>query len=124
MRVPVLEALCGSTFETRKTSSRSPASASPVISSARPSPYISAVSIWERPRSSPRRSAAIASLRGARSMFQVPWPIRETAGPPLPNAAVVMRMILAILFGQGHGGGVLVVTRGSCNPLEMSRLGS
>ena len=61
--VPRRDALLGSTFETRNTSSRRPAIASPTTASA--SPYISAVSMWSgrdrgrgaapRPRSCGRR---------------------------------------------------------------------
>ena len=77
--VPRREALLGSTFETRKSSSRLPAIASAMTSSA--SPYISAVSIWVMPSSMPRRSAATARLRSPRSRYQVPCPITETSGP-------------------------------------------
>src|SRR5882757_4745996 len=81
--VPRREALLGSTFDTRNTSSRWPAMASAMTSSA--SPYISAVSIWVMPSSMPRWSAAMAFLRSPRSRYQVPCPITETSGPPLPN---------------------------------------
>src|SRR5689334_18972628 len=81
--VPRRDALLGNTFETRKTSSRLPAIASAITSSA--SPYISAVSIWVMPSSMPRRSAATALLRSPRSMYQVPCPITDTSGPWMPN---------------------------------------
>ena len=91
-RVPRREALCGSTFETRKTSSRRPAIASPTTASARPEPYISAVSMWVMPRSRPRRSAATAAARGACSRYQVPWPMTATWRSVDPNAS---RLILS-----------------------------
>ena len=93
VRVPEREALCGRTFDTRKTSSRRPAMASPMNSSAAPEPYISAVSIWSMPRSRPRRKAAIAAARGACSKFQVPIPITATSRPVGPN----MRRCMAVL---------------------------
>src|SRR6266851_4033600 len=81
--VPRREALLGRTFETRKMSSRRPAIASAITSSA--SPYISAVSMWVMPRSTPRRSAAMACLRSPRSIYQVPCPITDTSYLLLPN---------------------------------------
>src|ERR1700724_735175 len=57
--VPRREALRGRTLESRKTSSRLPAIASPSTSSAAPSPYILAVWIWFHPSSRRRRSAAV-----------------------------------------------------------------
>ena len=81
--VPRRDALLGSTFETRKISSRRSATASATTSSA--SPYISAVSMWVMPRSMPRRNAARAVLRSPRSIYQVPCPITDTRGPLLPN---------------------------------------
>jgi hypothetical protein len=81
--VPRREALLGNTFETRKISSRRPAMASATTGSA--SPYISAVSMWVMPRSTPRRKAATALPRSPRSMYQVPCPITETGGALLPN---------------------------------------
>ena len=62
--VPSSVACDGSTLLTRKMSSRRPAIASPTSSSARPSPYISAVSMSVIPRSTPSRSARISSARG------------------------------------------------------------
>src|SRR5215213_8457360 len=82
--VPRREALLGSTFETRNKFSRgSSAIASAITSSA--SPYISAVSMWVMPVSTPRRSAATAALRSPRSIYQVPCPITETSGLLVPN---------------------------------------
>src|SRR5215475_6237903 len=81
--VPRREALLGSTLETRNSSSRLPAMASAMTSSA--SPYISAVSIWVMPSSMPRRSADIAALRSPRSRYQVPCPMTETSAPSLPK---------------------------------------
>src|SRR6476620_6218262 len=86
--VPRREALLGSTFETRNTSSRRPAIASAMMSSA--SPYISAVSMWVMPRSRPRCSAATARLRSPWSRYQVPCPITETLAPVLPKGFVFM----------------------------------
>jgi len=71
---------------TRNTWSRRPAIASPTISSTRPLPYISAVSTWVRPASSPARKAATAAARPSCSMFQVPWPTTGTASPVRPKA--------------------------------------
>ena len=81
--VPPREALLGRTLETRKTSSRRPAIASPTTSSA--SPYISAVSMWVMPRSRPRRRAATAVGRCASSMYQVPCPMTATSRGTGPN---------------------------------------
>src|SRR5688500_9149551 len=81
--VPFREACSGSTFETRNTSSRRPAIALAIISSA--VPYISAVSRCVMPRSSPRRSAAIAATRSPLSMCQVPWPVTATSRLVTPN---------------------------------------
>ncbi len=53
--------------------------------SAAPSPYISAVSMWFMPRSSPRRSAATAARRSPSSMYQVPWPITATFRAVFPK---------------------------------------
>src|ERR1700722_18343209 len=58
--------------------------ASATTSSA--SSYISAVSMCVMPRSTPRRSAAIALLRSPRSIYQVPCPITDTCAPVLPNS--------------------------------------
>ena len=58
---PRAAACSGRTLLTRNVSSRRPAIASATSSSARPSPYISAVSMRAAPRSSPSRSAAISS---------------------------------------------------------------
>ncbi len=74
---PGKRGVVGRTLETRNTSSRRPAIASPTTVSA--SPYISAVSMWVMPRSRPRRSAATAVGRCASSMYQVPWPITATS---------------------------------------------
>ena len=81
--VPLRDACSGSTFDTRKTSSRRPAMASAIISSA--APYISAVSMWVMPRSMPRRSAVIAPRRSPLSMRQVPCPMTATARVREPN---------------------------------------
>src|SRR6267154_5589062 len=89
--VPRREALLGKTFETRKMSSRRPAIASAITNSA--SPYISAVSMWVMPRSTPRRSAAMASLRSPRSIYQVPCPITDTSHLLLPNSRDFMVMV-------------------------------
>ena len=51
------------TLQELKARVRLPAIASPMIASERPSPYISAVSIWLMPRSRPRRNAAMAAAR-------------------------------------------------------------
>ncbi len=81
--VPRRVACSGSTLLTRKTLSRRSAIAAPTSFSAPPSPYISAVSIRFMPRSRPRRSAAISSLRRRRSspMPQVPCPSAGTVSP-------------------------------------------
>src|ERR1700704_4046657 len=89
--VPRREALLGRTFETRKMSSRRPAIASAITNSA--SPYISAVSTWVMPRSTPRRSAAMASLRSPRSIYQVPCPITDTSHLLLPKGRDFMVMV-------------------------------
>src|SRR5262249_44379743 len=106
--VPRREALLGSTLETRNTSSRLPATASAMTSSA--SPYISAVSIWVMPSSMPRRNADIAALRSPRSRYQVPCPITETSGPPLPNGLDFMLSLTRWLIqfadiGDQHAAG-------------------
>ena len=49
-------------------------------------PYISAVSMCVRPRSSPRRSAAKAYWRSLDSIGQVPWPITGTHRPVGPKS--------------------------------------
>ena len=82
--VPRRDAFSGSTFDARNTSSRRPAIASPTSSSTAPEPYISAVSTWVMPASSPRRSAAIAAARSC-SISQVPWPITATGRCVGPN---------------------------------------
>src|SRR5882757_8796667 len=86
--VPRLEALLGSTFETRKTSSRRPAIAVPISVSAAPDPYISAVSTWVMPRSSPRRSDAIAAA-GPSSERHDPCPTAATRRPVEPKSRSV-----------------------------------
>src|SRR5450631_3142892 len=88
--VPRRDALPGNTFETRKISSRRPAMASAITSSA--SPYISAVSIWVMPRSMPRVKLATALLRSPRSIYQVPCPITDAVGPPPPNLRCFISM--------------------------------
>src|SRR6185295_16858206 len=101
--VPRREALLGNTFETRNSFSRgSPAMASAMTSSA--SPYISAVSICVMPSSMPRRSAAIALLRSPRSRYQVPCPMTETLGPPLPKILDCMMNLMGILFQSADVG--------------------
>ena len=82
---PAEEALCGRTLETRKTSSRRPASAAPTNSSAAPEPYSSAVSTWVMPKSRPRRKADIAVAESASSIYQVPWPITGASRIVEPN---------------------------------------
>src|SRR5262245_55620185 len=69
--------------------------ASPTISSALPSPYISAVSISRMPSSSPSRTAASsAALAEARSpMRQVPRPSTGTFSPVM-SVTVRIRLIL------------------------------
>ena len=85
LTVPRRDAFSGSTFEARKTSSRRPAIASPTSSSTTPEPYISAVSSGSCPRSSPRRSAAIAAARSC-SISQVPCPDHgDRAEPSRPK---------------------------------------
>src|SRR6202000_1357869 len=100
--VPRREALLGNTFETRKTSSRRPSIASAITSSA--SPYISAVSIWLMPRSSPWRSAATARLRSPRSRYQVPCPITEVL-QAWPKGRCFIRSPQAADVGDHHGAG-------------------
>jgi hypothetical protein len=88
------EALLGSTLLTMKTSPRRPLIASPTTSSAPPLPYISAVSISVMPRSMPRRSALISSLRRHASspIAQVPWPkIGTRTGTDSPDGSLVVR---------------------------------
>jgi hypothetical protein len=70
--VPFLDALAGSSLETRNTSSRRPSMAFAMTRSDAPDPYISAVSICVRPRSSPRRNAAAAASAAEASIFHVP----------------------------------------------------
>src|SRR2546428_14072331 len=72
------------TFETRNTSCRRPAMASPTMASTFPFPYISAVSMCVIPRSSPRRIAAMDEAR-FRSISQVPWPMTGTRIPVNPK---------------------------------------
>src|SRR5712691_485252 len=93
--VPRYEAFEGMTLVAMKASWRRPARASATISSACPSPYISAVSMWVRPRSSPRDSAAISSFLSLRSspMCQVPWPMTLTSTPVDPNGRVITRRV-------------------------------
>src|SRR3989338_5438422 len=82
--VPLREACCGTTLETKNISSRRPAIASPTLSSDPPSfPYISAVSISVNPRSMPSFSASTSSLRERllSPMRQVPCPSMGTFSP-------------------------------------------
>ena len=65
-------AWCGYTLDTTKMRSRRPAIASPTTSSLPPSAYISAVSTSVRPRSNPRRSAAISAARAGGTLAQAP----------------------------------------------------
>src|SRR6516165_1753167 len=67
-----------------KSSSRNPSAACATISSARPLPYISAVSIKVMPSSIPSRTAAASSAtrRRASPICQVPWPSAGTRSPP------------------------------------------
>ncbi len=88
--VPRREAFRGWTFDTRKTSSRRPAIASPTMRSTAPCPYDSAVSMWVMPRSSPRRSALTAA-RGETSIRQVPWPKTGTEIPVEPKGRCSIR---------------------------------
>src|SRR5579871_3290304 len=69
--------------------------ASAMTSSA--SPYISAVSMWVMPRSSPRRNAATAAFRSPRSRYQVPCPMTETSWPVEPNFLFFMRFLARLL---------------------------
>src|SRR4051794_34133025 len=73
--------------------------ASPTNSSARPLPYISAVSMWVMPRSSPARRASMARRSASRSpsIFQVPCPRMGTWTPVHPNARVGMLMPTRLL---------------------------
>ena len=82
-------ALCGYTLLTTNTSSRRPAIASPTISSAPPSPYISAVSISVMPRSRPSRSAATsrAALARRSPIRHVPCP---STGTLVPSGSAVV----------------------------------
>src|SRR5439155_9235809 len=91
------------TLVAMKASWRRPATASATISSARPSAYISAVSMWVRPRSSPRDSAAISSFLSLRSspMCQVPWPTTATSTPVIPNGRLITRRVYT---GRRWGG--------------------
>ena len=75
--VPRRVAFSGSTLLTMKSSSRRPAMASPTISSAPPSAYISAVSISVMPRSRPSRSAAISCVRVPADLAHVPGALAE-----------------------------------------------
>src|ERR1700730_3104124 len=83
------------TLVAMKAAWRRPATASATISSARPSAYISAVSMWVRPRSSPRDSAAISSFLSLRSspMCQVPWPTTGRLTPVGPKGRESMRRV-------------------------------
>src|SRR2546427_285796 len=91
------------TLVAMKASWRRPATASATISSARPSAYISAVSMWVRPRSSPRDSAGISSFLSLRSspMCQVPWPTTATSTPVIPNGRLITRRVYT---GRRWGG--------------------
>src|SRR5581483_1479084 len=84
-KVPARDAFWGSTLETRKTSSRRPAIASPTSCSASPALYISAVSIWVMLRSMPVRRAVITAWRFFCSMSHVPCPMIGTSGPVGPK---------------------------------------
>src|SRR5882724_7406418 len=98
--VPRLEALLGSTFETRKTSSRRPAIAAPMSVSAAPAPYISAVSMWVMPRSIPRRRDAITAAASASSARHDPWPTAATRRPVEPKSR--SETFLFIVHSSGH----------------------
>src|SRR6201994_1187208 len=93
--VPRVVACCGSTLDTRNTSSRRPAMASPTSLSASPSAYISAVSITVMPRSRPRRSARISSSRRAATSArcQVPCP---STGIRSPDGSFTVRMVVPV----------------------------
>src|SRR3954464_8765252 len=62
--------------------------ASPTSSSARPLPYISAVSMWVMPRSRPARRVSMAwrSVSRGPSIIQVPCPMTGTWTPVHPNS--------------------------------------
>src|ERR1700722_17222299 len=65
--------------------------------STRPSPYISAVSICVRPRSSPTRNVSTArfSRSGSPSIIQVPCPITGTFTLVQPNGRLIMVLLRA-----------------------------
>src|SRR3989441_4354834 len=90
--VPAYDALDGNTLVTTKSDSRGyPLIAWATIRSAPPSPYISAVSMWVRPRSRPRRSAATSSRSARRlsPMCQVPCPTTGTSTPVAPKRRLI-----------------------------------
>ena len=96
-----MPALCGYTLDTTNTDERRPAIARATISSAPPSPYISAVSISVMPMSSPRCSAVTSrAARAVRSpIVHVP---RPSAGTGVPSASVMQGM-LAVVNGYPEG---------------------
>src|SRR5580658_1534097 len=65
--------------------------------STRPSPYISAVSICVRPRSTPRRNVSTArfSLAGSPSIIQVPCTITGTSTLVQPNRRLITFLLRA-----------------------------
>ena len=78
--------------------------------------YISAVSTWSMPSSSPRRSAATAPARSPR-ICQVPWPITATWLARLPNGRRSIRpwypqtVTDSVLITGGNSGIGLVCAR-------------
>src|SRR5687768_12897571 len=99
--------------------SRRPASASPISASARPSPYISAVSMSVRPRSMPRRSVASSSARaaGASPIFHVPMPSAGTRSPEGRETVFVTFWFAAMATrryrsARGQGGTTMPILAG------------
>src|SRR3954469_15877212 len=94
-RVPARLAFCGSTLLTMKRSRRAtPLIASAISCSARPLPYISAVSMWVSPRAMPARSAAISvGFWRPSAISHVPCPTTGTSSAIGPNRRLFMRYI-------------------------------
>src|SRR3954467_1537954 len=94
-RVPARLAFCGSTLPTVKVARRGPPLAASAIScSARPLPYISAVSMCVRPRAMPARSASISvAFWRPSAISHVPCPTTGTSSAIGPNRRFFMRYI-------------------------------
>src|SRR5579859_1759484 len=71
-----------------------------MMRSAAPEPYISAVSMWVMPRSSPRRSAATASAADDSSERHEPWPTTATSRRVEPK--VRKRVVCPAGFMRRH----------------------